>query len=251
MPASVLTQHNDNGRTGAIPEETILNASNVNVNQFGKLFECQVQGQIYAQPLYVPFVAIPGKGVHNVVYVATMENRLYAFDADDHIGPNAQPLWEHQLDPHPVPANIYKRFDRGQNRYVGGYADVLGDIGILSTPVIDARIGTSAADPSTGTLYLVLASWDPALFQQGGNKSPRAFRQLLFAVNLSNGTLRPAAAGQSNPVAVDGSVKGVGYAEARATERQPIKVNGGATLKIDVDGQRDIPVVDSANNKVF
>src|SRR6266851_4649668 len=66
-PASVLTQHNDNSRTGANLNETLLNTSNVNVNRFGKLFSRVVDGQIYAQPLYVPGVNI--QGLHNVVYV--------------------------------------------------------------------------------------------------------------------------------------------------------------------------------------
>src|SRR3974377_1984988 len=75
-PVAVLTQHNDVSRTGAILSETVLNTSNVSVSRFGKLFTRTVDGQIYAQPLYVPGVTIPGRGVHNVVYVATMHNSL-------------------------------------------------------------------------------------------------------------------------------------------------------------------------------
>src|SRR5882762_135084 len=95
---SVLTQHNDNSRTGANLHEVLLTPSNVNRQQFGKLFEREVDGHIYAQPLYVSNVAIPDKGTHNVVYVATMHNSVYAFDADH---PEArQPLWwRDQLKP--------------------------------------------------------------------------------------------------------------------------------------------------------
>jgi len=93
----VLTQHNDNGRTGGYLQETQLNTSNVNQNQFGQLFTYQVQGHVYAQPLYVNGLDIPGQGTHNVVYIATMHNTVYAFDADD---PNAaiSPLWVRQLE---------------------------------------------------------------------------------------------------------------------------------------------------------
>src|SRR5262249_1676985 len=145
-PVGVLTQHNDKARSGANLQETILKPSNVNVNEFGKLFSQPVQGQIYAQPLYVPFVSIPGKGVHHVVFVATMENWLYAFDADDTPGPNAPPLWARQLNAHPVPAHLFKPPEPNRE-----YNDIAGPaggtIGILSTPVIDAKIGTSKTDP--------------------------------------------------------------------------------------------------------
>ena len=68
---NVLTQHNDNARTGQNLQETVLTPSNVNPTQFGQLFQQPVSGQVIAQPLYVSQLAIPGKGTHNVVYVAT------------------------------------------------------------------------------------------------------------------------------------------------------------------------------------
>ena len=79
---AVLTQHNNNARTGANLDETTLNTANVAPGSFGKLFTRAVDGHIYAQPLYVPGVVIPGSGVRNVVYVATQHNSVYAYDAD-------------------------------------------------------------------------------------------------------------------------------------------------------------------------
>ena len=78
---SVLSNRYDNGRTGANLSETHLNTSNVSVNNFGKLWSYTVDGSAFAQPLYVPGLSIGG-GTHNVVYVATMNDKLYAFDAD-------------------------------------------------------------------------------------------------------------------------------------------------------------------------
>ena len=87
--SSVLTQHNDNARTGQNTSETILNTSNVNVNQFGKLFAMPSDGQVYAQPLYVPGVTING-AVHNIVVIATENDSVYAYDADS----KGAPLWK-------------------------------------------------------------------------------------------------------------------------------------------------------------
>src|SRR5437867_5205867 len=86
---SVLTQHNDNARTGLNPNETILTPTNVNLYGFGKIFSQPVDGPVYAQPLYVSGVSIPTKGAHNVVFVATMHDSVYAFDADT----NMPALW--------------------------------------------------------------------------------------------------------------------------------------------------------------
>lgn len=130
--ASVLTQHNDNNRSGDNLNESILTTSNVNVAGFGLLFKRPVDGQIYAQPLYVPDVSIAG-GTHNVVYVATMHNTVYAFDADDPA--QTTPLWSTNLGPS-SPA-----VDFGT-----GFHDIAVEVGILSTPVID---------PASNTLYAV------------------------------------------------------------------------------------------------
>ena len=88
---SVLTRHNDLQRTGQNLSETILNTSNVNVRNFGKLYARNLDGELYAQPLYVPGVT-NGDAIHNVIYLATNHNSVYAFDADSNTGSNVDPL---------------------------------------------------------------------------------------------------------------------------------------------------------------
>src|SRR5882672_4898390 len=88
------TSHGDNARTAANTNEVLLTPGNVNKNNFGRLFSHPLDYQALEQPLYVPSVDIPGKGIHNVVYVATMADSVYAFDAESNAGPNAPPLWK-------------------------------------------------------------------------------------------------------------------------------------------------------------
>jgi hypothetical protein len=135
---AVTTHHNDLNRTGVNPAETTLNPSNVNVDTFGKLFSLDVDGPIYAQPLYVPNLSIAGSGTHNVVFVATQNNSLYAFDADV-AGP---PLWVTSLGT-PFPTTLFAT-----------NSDVYAQVGILSTPVIDL---------SSNTIYAVAETYEDSV----------------------------------------------------------------------------------------
>ncbi|HXC42611.1 MAG TPA: hypothetical protein VNY51_03700 [Candidatus Dormibacteraeota bacterium] len=130
----VLTWHNDNQRTGQNLSETILNPSNVNSKSFGKLFSYPVDGQIYAQPLYVYNVTIGGQ-VHNVVYVETENDSVYAFDAD---GLSTTPLWQVSFLSTGVTAVPCGA--------TGACTAITPTFGITGTPVIDGN---------SGTMYLV------------------------------------------------------------------------------------------------
>src|ERR1700680_2616322 len=88
--AQVVTSQSDNSRTSVNLHETTLKPATVSAARFGKLFVLRVDGDIYAQPLYVPHLMIPGKGVHNVLFVATEHDSVYAFDADRAAN---EPLW--------------------------------------------------------------------------------------------------------------------------------------------------------------
>lgn len=134
----VLTQHNDIGRTGQNIGETILTPLNVNSTQFGKIFSLKVDGQVYAQPLYVPELTING-ATHNALIVATEAESVYAFDADSNTGANATYLWHASV------------IDTAHGAASGATAvpyttfnctDMQPQSGISSTPVIDNTSGT-------------------------------------------------------------------------------------------------------------
>jgi hypothetical protein len=181
---SVLTYHNDNTRSGQNTNETILTAANVNTNSFGRLFSYPVDGHVYAQPLYVPGVVIPGRGTHNVVFVATQHNSVYAFDADDP-GANGGLLWTVNLG---TSASL-PTTDFGWIGNVG--IDV--EVGITGTPVID---------PVSGTLFVDTFT----------HEGPLYYLHRLHALNITNGaeqTNSPVVVTASVPGSGDGSVNGV------------------------------------------
>ena len=162
---NVLTYHNDNGRTGGNLNETILTPANVNVNTFGKLFDYAVEGNVYAQPLYVSDLAMGAAGTHNVVFVATEHNSVYAFDADSNTGSSGGLLWQVNLGPSVETPNP----DFGQ-RY-GGFNEITSEVGITGTPVIDL---------ASQTLYV------DAFSQEGSG-----FIHRIHALDITTGAERP------------------------------------------------------------
>src|SRR5258708_22610492 len=113
LSVNVLTWHDDIGRTGQNTNETMLTPANVNTSSFGELFSYPVTGQVYAQPLYVSNLSIPGKGTRNVVFVATMDNDVYPFDANSNSGQGARLLWHLYLWRPPAWPNAYMRHRYG------------------------------------------------------------------------------------------------------------------------------------------
>jgi hypothetical protein len=176
---NVTTYHNDNGRTGQNVQELILTTSNVNATNFGKLFTQALDDYSYGQPLYVSNVNIPNVGTHNVVYVATMNDSVYAFDADSNTGANAQPLWHVNFT------------DVSDGITAVPIADVhcedtfSANVGIMSTPVIDA---------SSGTIYVLART-----------KENGAYFQRLHALDLATGAEK-----FGGPVAIQATVNGKG-----------------------------------------
>jgi len=175
---SVLTQRYDLSRTGQNPGETTLTTANVRASSFGKLFARGVDGQIYAQPLYVPGLTISG-ALHNVVYAVTMHNSVYAFDADDPAA--SAPLWQVNLGPS-VPVNDVCLVTPdpdcpNQDAYL--------EYGIMATPVIDA---------ASGTIYAVAKT-----------KENNSYHYRLHALDLTTGAEK-----FGGPVEITAQVPGTG-----------------------------------------
>ncbi len=202
--AGVLTYHNDNSRDGANQQEYALTTSNVATATFGKLFSCQVDGAIYAQPLWIPRVSIGGV-LHNVVLVATMHDTVYLLDAD---GSSANPpqcvtFWSKQLLPAGETWGSYLDVDS---------SDIFPDIGILGTPVVDS---------STNVVYLVTKSKTTS----GG-----AYQQRLYALNLADGSEHTAHVSIDNSITSPGTCDGgstVAFNPLRENQRPALALANG------------------------
>ncbi|SPE51531.1 PA14 domain protein [Verrucomicrobia bacterium] len=184
-PVSVLTYHYDNTRQGANTNETWLTPGNVNTNTFGKLFSYALDGYVYAEPLIMTNVTIPGSGVHNVVFVATEHDTVYALDADSNSGTNGGVLWQNNfgLSANSATAPFGYRYSGG------GYTDIVPEVGMTGTPVID---------PTTGTIYVNAFTREIV-----GNTTNFVHR--IHALDVTTGAERP-----YSPVVVAGSVPGTG-----------------------------------------
>ncbi len=199
---SVLTQHNDNTRSGWNDNETALTTSNVNVQQFGKVFTLTVDGEVYGQPLVVGHVFIGG-GYHNVVYIATVNNTLYAYDGD-----NGTLYWQKNF----TRSGWRPPMNTDMTGACGGtYTNFSGKMGIVGTPVIDT---------ASETMYFVARS-----------TTGSQFAQYLHAVSIVTGN--EVAGGPKLITAAvsgigDGSVNGtVTFDSQRQNQRQGLTLLNG------------------------
>ena len=174
--ASVFTQHNDNTRAGINDHEKILTTANVNTKQFGKLFTLSVDDEVYSQPLVFSNLPI-GTGKNNVVFIATVNNSIYAFD-----GNNGNLYWKKNFTVSGM--RPPKAADMTTDTNIP-YPDFNQNIGIVGTPVIDSV---------SQTIYFVARSTNGT-----------DFYQYLHAVNIINGTEMP-----GSPVVIVARVPGTG-----------------------------------------
>jgi len=200
--SQVTTAQFDNARTGANIHETVLTPQNVNPKQFGKLFSYPVDGSVYAQPLYLPGVPIPGKGQRNVVFIATEHDSVYAFDAD---GVSTEPLWHVS----------FIRPDEGVTTVPTkdvGRPCLSPEVGITATPVIDLK---------TGTLYvLTRTKTRKGMFEKD------EYVQHLHALAVTTGVEK-----FGGPVEIRASVPGNGTGSNQGKiEFDPLRHNARAAL---------------------
>jgi hypothetical protein len=166
--AGVYTYHNDAARTGQNLQEYALTPATVSGGTFGKQWACPVDGDVYAQPLYIASLPIAG-GAHNVVIVATQHDSVYAFDADS---PGCVTYWH---------ASFLANGATSIPQRDTGCTDIPVEYGITGTPVID---------PASQTIYLV------ANTKEGGS-----YFQRLHALSLATGAEQA-----GSPVAITASV---------------------------------------------
>jgi len=182
-PVNVPTWRYDTVHAGQNTQETLLAPNNVAAGSFGKLFSYAVDGFVYAQPLYVSGLTMNDGLVHNVLFVATEHDSIYAFDADNDAGGNAQPLWQISLltPAHGAAASGVTTVPAADV----GIDDLVPEIGITGTPAINL---------ASRTLYVV-----------GKTKENGVYVQRLHAINLITGAEQP-----NSPVVIQGTVPGTG-----------------------------------------
>jgi hypothetical protein len=199
--AQVTTSQYGNLRTGATLSESSLNPENVNVKQFGKLGAFKVDGAVYAQPLFLPSLDIPGKGTHDVLFVATEHDSVYAFDA---ARPNDSPLWH-------VSLLDKKRGDTPVPSREVACPFIQPEVGITPTPVIDLK---------TGTLYVL------ARTMAGHTLAHNEYFQHLHALAITTGAEK-----FGGPTLTTASVSGRGDGAANGQVRfDPLRENPRASL---------------------
>jgi len=186
-----MMNHNDLKRTGWNSNETILTVDKVSSGNFGEIFSRDVDDQIYAQPLVMSNVSIGG-GIHNIVIVATVNNTLYAFDADDSSVSSA--YWQVNLTYDSTNYRPIKNSDM-TGACGGNYKDFSGNMGIVGTPVIDS---------STNTLYVVSRSVTKT--------GTPVFAQYLHAIDISTGAER-----EGSPVYITATYPGNGEGNVNGT----------------------------------
>lgn len=181
-PVTVPTWRYDLTEAGQNTHETALSPANVNGSNFGKLFSHTVDAAVYAQPLYVPGLKMRDGLVHNVFFIATEHDSIYAFDADSNSGANANPIWQVTLldTAHGAAAGATTVPSSVTNQ-----GDISPEIGITSTPVID---------PATNIMYVV-----------GKTAESGTYVQRLHAIDILSGAER-----SGSPVAIHASVAGTG-----------------------------------------
>jgi len=194
---SVLQRGYDAGLSGATLSETTLNTSNVGPGTFGLVFKLPVDDAIFAQPLYVPNVLI-NQTAHNVLYVATMSDTVYAFDADA----GGAPLWKLNLASlvgvTPVPFANFAFF---------GNRSIVGRLGILSTPVIDLP---------TNTMYVVACTLEATPSAPSGTMVYR-----LHALDITTGARRA-----GSGVLISGSYGGATFDGRYQIQRVSLALSG-------------------------
>ncbi len=197
----VITSQYDNLRTGATSNEKVLTPQNVNAKQFGRLGAFKVDGAVYAQPLFIPSVDIPGKGKYDVLFVATEHDSVYAFDANRAGDP---PLWHISL--------LDER--RGSSTVPARDVQcsfIQPEVGITSTPVIDLK---------TGTLYVLARTMIDPTF---GSKE---YFQHLHALAITTGVEK-----FDGPKLISASVPGKGAGGENGQVRfDPLHENPRASL---------------------